>query len=85
MAYALQGIPLKPIVGLKPEARPAVAAANGAATPSLDLGGPQRPATLTKGAVQALESIEKKAKATSAPGKQTMLEPAAIAGSPGNR
>ena len=31
MAYAHQGVPLKPIVGLKPEAKPDVAAASGAA------------------------------------------------------
>ena len=55
MAYAHQGVPLKPIVGLKPEAKPDVAAANGGAVKQLELGGPQRPATLTKSAVQALE------------------------------
>lgn len=78
MAYAHQGIPLKPIVGLKPAAKPDVAAANAAAVKTLELGGPQRPATLTKGAVQALESIEKKAKAAGV-GKQSMVAPASVA------
>ncbi len=54
MAYAHQGIALKPIVGLRPEAKiDALAASAGPTT--LELGAPQRPATLTKGAVQALE------------------------------
>ena len=71
MAYAHQGVPLKPIVGLKPAVAPdATAAANG--LKPLELGAPQRPATLTKGAVQALEAIEKKAK-SAAPGKQSLL------------
>ncbi len=78
MAYALQGVPMKPIAGLKPEPRPEVASANGAAVKALDLGAPQRPATLSKGAVDALESIERKAKATAA-GKQSALQrPAAV-------
>jgi penicillin-binding protein 1A len=78
MAYAHQGVPLKPIVGLKPEAKPDVAAANGAAVKQLELGGPQRPATLTKSAVQALDSIEKKAKAAGGD-KQSMLAPTTVA------
>ncbi|CAJ0851877.1 penicillin-binding protein 1A [freshwater sediment metagenome] len=78
MAYAHQGVPLKPIVGLKPEAKPDVAAANGGAVKQLELGGPQRPATLTKSAVQALDSIEKKAKAAVAD-KQSMLAPTTVA------
>ncbi|MGJ0508422.1 MAG: transglycosylase domain-containing protein [Methylocystis sp.] len=83
MAYAHQGVPLKPIVGLKPEAKPEVAAANAGAVKTLELGGPQRPATLTKGAVQALESIEKKARAAGG-GKQSMLAPATVAESRGS-
>jgi penicillin-binding protein 1A len=78
MAYAHQGVPLKPIVGLKPEAKPDVAAASGAAVKQLELGGPQRPATLTKSAVQALDSIEKKAKAAGGD-KQSMLAPTTVA------
>jgi penicillin-binding protein 1A len=78
MAYAHQGVPLKPIVGLKPEAKPDVAAANGGAVKQLELGGPQRPATLTKSAVQALDSIEKKAKAAVGD-KQSMLAPTTVA------
>lgn len=77
MAYAHQGVPLKPIVGLRPEAKPEVAAANAPAK-TLELGGPQRPATLTKEAVQALDSIEKKAKAAVGGGKQSMLPPATV-------
>ncbi len=78
MAYAHQGVPLKPIVGLKPESKPDVAAANGGAVKQLELGGPQRPATLTKSAVQALDSIEKKAKAAVGD-KQSMLAPTTVA------
>jgi len=78
MAYAHQGIPLKPIVGLKPEPKAAgVAAANG--VKPLELGAPQRPATLSKGAIQALESIQLKIKTIGA-GKQSAVEgPAAFA------
>jgi penicillin-binding protein 1A len=76
MAYAHQGIPLKPIVGLTPDGGAAAAAA-AATVSSSDLGGPERPATLSKGAVQALESIEKKARSSVAPDKQSMLAPAA--------
>jgi len=74
MAYAHQGIPFKPIVGLQPAGAPAASAV----VNPVDLGGPQRPATLTKGAIQALEAIEKKARALGAGAdKQTMLAPAA--------
>jgi penicillin-binding protein 1A len=77
MAYAHQGVPLKPIVGLAPQT-PAPAAAASAAVSAVDLGGPQRPATLTKGAVQALQAIEKKARTAGAgTGRQSMLAPAA--------
>jgi penicillin-binding protein 1A len=79
MAYALQGIPLKPIVGLKPEVKPEVAAANGGAVKALELGAPQRPGTLSKGAVQALEAIEKKARSVGAGKQSSLLAPATIA------
>jgi penicillin-binding protein 1A len=65
MAYAHQGVPLKHIVGMAPT--PVAEAAAGAGTPikPLELGAPQRPATLSKGAVDALGSIETKIKTLS--------------------
>ncbi len=83
MAYAHQGIPLKPIVGLKSEPKADVAAANGGGVKPLELGAPQRPATLSKGAVQALESIEKKVK-TMGVGKQSRLDGATPVASQGS-
>lgn len=82
MVYAHQGVPLKPIVGLKPEAKPETAsnAANGAK--ALELGAPQRPATLSRDAVQALESIEKKAKSLGAGKQGSIVAPAAVAQTP---
>jgi penicillin-binding protein 1A len=61
MAYAHQGVTLKPIVGLSPAA-PATAAAPVASSSvkPLDLGAPQRPATLTRSAIEALDSIQAK-------------------------
>lgn len=58
MAYAHQGIPIKPIVGLKPAEGAAQTATAG--VKPLELGAPQRPATLSKGAVEALDSIQMK-------------------------
>ena len=78
MAYAHQGVPLKPIVGLKPEAAP-VAAANTGAIKPLELGAPQRPATLSKGAVQALESIQMKIKTIGGAKHGALDAPAAVA------
>lgn len=65
MAYAHQGVPLKHIVGMAQA--PVAEAAAGAGTPikPLELGAPQRPATLSKGAVDALGSIETKIKTLS--------------------
>jgi penicillin-binding protein 1A len=61
MAYALQGVPIKPIVGLTPSApanAPAPVASTGA-TPLMP-GAPQRPASLSRGAIEALDSIQTK-------------------------
>ncbi len=65
MAYAHQGVPLKHIVGMAPT--PVEEAAVNAGTPikPLELGAPQRPAMLSKGAVDALGSIETKIKTLS--------------------
>ncbi|QGM99653.1 PBP1A family penicillin-binding protein [Methylocystis parvus OBBP] len=82
MAYAHQGVPLKPIVGLKPEAKTDVAANGANGLKALELGAPQRPATLSKGAVQALESIEKKAKTLGAGRQSSIGAPATIAQRP---
>jgi penicillin-binding protein 1A len=73
MAYAHQGATLKPIVGLRPDPKGATAAANANVVKPLELGAPQRPATLSKGAIQALESIQTKIKAVSGD-KQSALE-----------
>jgi penicillin-binding protein 1A len=59
MAYAHQGIPLKPIVGLRPATQSAPAAALSA---PLDANTPARPGTLSKNALQALQSIQAKIK-----------------------
>jgi penicillin-binding protein 1A len=62
MAYAHQGIAIKPIVGVSltptPNAPTATVASTGAKP--VELGGPQRPATLSKGAIEALDSIQNK-------------------------
>jgi len=62
MAYAHQGAQLKPIVGMGPAAPAAatVAATTGAGVKVLELGAPQRPATLSKGAIDALGAIDTK-------------------------
>jgi len=73
MAYAHQGAILKPIVGLKPDPKGATAAVNANVVKPLELGAPQRPATLSKGAVQALESLQTKIKAVGGD-KQSALE-----------
>ena len=73
MAYAHQGAILKPIVGLKPDPKRATAAANANVVKPLELGAPQRPATLSKGAMQALESLQTKIKAVGGD-KQSALE-----------
>ena len=59
MAYAHQGIPLKPIVGLRPATQSAPTAALSA---PLDANTPARPGTLSKNALQALQSIQAKIK-----------------------
>jgi penicillin-binding protein 1A len=73
MAYAHQGATLKPIVGLKPDPKSATAVANANVVKPIELGAPQRPATLSKGAIQALESIQTKIKAVGGD-KQSALE-----------
>ena len=61
MAYAHQGVPIKPIVGLTPTpAGTAATASAGGEVKTLELGGPQRPAVLSKGAIEALQSIQSK-------------------------
>lgn len=61
MAYAHQGIQLKPIPGLVASSAVAAAAAAGAAAQkTLELGAPQRPAALSRGAIEALDQIETK-------------------------
>jgi penicillin-binding protein 1A len=62
MAYAHQGVPLKPIVGMTPSAPAQTAAKDAGATKAADLGAPQRPASLSKGAAEALSAIAAKAK-----------------------
>lgn len=60
MAYAHQGIAIKPIRGL---ATPATLAALDAAQPkTVELGAPSRPAALSRGALEALGQIETKIK-----------------------
>ncbi len=60
MAYAHQGIAIKPIRGL---ASPATLAAAAAAQPkTVELGAPARPAALSRGALEALGQIESKMK-----------------------
>ena len=65
MAYAHQGVPIKHIVGMAPAPVPEAAAGAGTAVKPLELGAPQRPATLSKSAVDALSSIETKIKTLS--------------------
>jgi penicillin-binding protein 1A len=69
MAYAHQGVPLKHIVGMAPGPTGDATANIGAPIKTLELGAPQRPAALSKGAVEALGSIESKIKTLSL-GKQ---------------
>ncbi len=85
MAYAHQGATLKPIVGLKPDPAGATAAANANVVKPLELGAPQRPATLSKGAIEALDAIQLKIK-TIGGGKQGALDaPASLAADGGER
>ncbi|WP_330084162.1 PBP1A family penicillin-binding protein [Methylocystis iwaonis] len=79
MAYAHQGVALKPIVGLTPQARPEAATVSENGAKPLELGAPQRPATLSKGAAQALESIEKKARSAATGRQSSLVSPATIA------
>jgi len=65
MAYAHQGVPLKHIVGMAPGPATEATGSIGASIKSLELGAPQRPAALSKGAVDALGSIESKIKTLS--------------------
>ena len=60
MAYAHQGIALKPIVGLSPAPAANTAAAPPPSVKPLELGAPQRPASLSHGAIEALDSIQTK-------------------------
>jgi len=79
MAYAHQGLPVKPIVGLPPEepASPGVAATTTAGgVKIIELSGaPQRPATLSSGGVRALGAIEAQVRAVDA--QRAAQEPAA--------
>ncbi len=75
MAFAHQGVPPKPIVGLKPSAPPAASTPGAVAIKPLELGAPQRPAMLSKGAIDALQAIGAKIKTIgSAHGKQGALD-----------
>ncbi len=62
MAYAHQGVQLKPIVGMAPPLPSDTSANAGTPVEALELGAPQRPATLSKGALEALNSIQNKIK-----------------------
>jgi penicillin-binding protein 1A len=76
MAYAHQGMELKPIVGMVPAA-PAPAAATAAiGVKPLELGAPQKPATLSKGAIEALDAIEMKIKSIGASKRGALESPA---------
>jgi len=89
MAYAHQGLPIKHIVGMALEPQEQASAAQAAPVKTLELGAPQRPATLSKGAVEALGAIRTKietlglgpAAPPSAPGKG----PGPAAAQPENR
>lgn len=77
MAYAHQGIAIKPIRGL---ASPATLAAAAAAQPkTVELGAPARPAALSRGALEALGQIESKMKLDdpkrSVPGSSSQTSP----------
>jgi len=60
MAYAHQGLPIKHIVGMALEPQEQALATEAAPVKTLELGAPQRPATLSKGAVEALGAIRTK-------------------------
>jgi penicillin-binding protein 1A len=62
MAYAHQGVQLKPIVGMTPSAPAQTAANDAGANKAADPATPQRPASLSKGAAEALSAIAAKAK-----------------------
>ena len=62
MAYAHQGVQIKPIVGMTPSAPPQTAANGASAAKPADPGAPQRPSSLSKGAAEALSAIAAKAK-----------------------
>jgi penicillin-binding protein 1A len=66
MAYAHQGVPLKPIVGFRSAPTTATVAATAENAPAPNV--PLRPGMLSKGALQALESIQKKLRTLGAPG-----------------
>jgi penicillin-binding protein 1A len=63
IAYALQGVPVTPIVGLRP---PTPVAGAPAAAVSAEPGQPQRPGMLSKAALQAIEAIQSKLRALDA-------------------
>jgi len=73
MAYAHQGVQIKPIVGMTPSAPPQTAANDASAAKPADPGAPQRPASLSKGAAEALSAIAAKAK-NLPPGKGARTE-----------
>ena len=62
MAYAHQGVQIKPIVGMTPSAPPQTAANDATTAKPADPGAPQRPTSLSKGASEALSAIAAKAK-----------------------
>jgi penicillin-binding protein 1A len=82
MAYAHQGVPIKPIVGFRsaPTTQTVAAAAENAPAPNV----PLRPGMLSKGALQALESIQKKLRTLDAPASDSQRGGARPAG-PGGR
>ncbi len=60
MVYAHQGVTIKPIVGMAPEPLTQAAAEQATQIKPLQLGAPQRPATLSKDAIDALRKINSK-------------------------
>jgi penicillin-binding protein 1A len=63
MAYALQGVPIKPIVGMAPSTPGKAPEAAASSVAPLEAGAAQRPATLSRGAIEALDSIQSKIRA----------------------
>ncbi|MCX7899791.1 MAG: penicillin-binding protein, partial [Methylocystis sp.] len=84
MAFAHQGVPPKPIVGLKPEPAPDAPATGAVAVKALELGAPQRPGVLSKGAIEALGALQTKIKTIGggkpASGKHGAIDPFANVG-----